>query len=68
MAVFWQRSIGPIFKVGEVMDIRGGKFKKGSLECVAEAARLKESLGGGDVTALVLGGDEEPSFGIVKAI
>ncbi len=44
-------------KILVVAEFRGGKFKKGSLECVAEAARLKESLGGGDVTALVIGGD-----------
>lgn len=43
-------------KILVVAEFRDGKFKKGSLECVAEAARLKEQLGGGDVTALVIGG------------
>ncbi len=43
-------------KILVVAEFRGGKFKKGSLECVAEAARLKGSLGGGDVTAVVIGG------------
>lgn len=43
-------------KILVVAEFRGGKFKKGSLECVAEAARLKGDLGGGDVTAVVIGG------------
>jgi electron transfer flavoprotein alpha subunit len=43
-------------KILVIAEFRGGKFKKGSLECVAEAARMKDSLGGGDVTALVIGG------------
>lgn len=43
-------------KILVVAEFRGGKFKKGTLECVAEAARLKAGLGGGDVTALVVGG------------
>jgi electron transfer flavoprotein alpha subunit len=34
-----------------VAEHRGGKFKKGSLECVAQASRL-----GGEVVALVIGG------------
>ncbi len=45
-------------KILVVAEFRGGKFKKGALECVAEAARLKGALGGGDVTALVIGGAE----------
>lgn len=43
-------------KILVVAEFRGGKFKKGSLECVAEAARRKGELGGGDVVALVIGG------------
>jgi len=43
-------------KILVVAEHRGGKFKKGSLECLAEASRLKDALGGGDVTALVIGG------------
>jgi electron transfer flavoprotein alpha subunit len=43
-------------KILVVAEFRGGKFKKGSLECVAEAARRKGDLGGGDVVALVIGG------------
>ncbi|RMG07699.1 MAG: electron transfer flavoprotein subunit alpha/FixB family protein [Planctomycetota bacterium] len=43
-------------KILVVAEFRGGKFKKGALECVAEAARLKNSMGGGEVTALVIGG------------
>jgi electron transfer flavoprotein alpha subunit len=38
-------------KILVIAEHRGGKFKKGSLECVAQASRL-----GGDVTALVIGG------------
>lgn len=45
-------------KILVVAEFRGGKFKKGALECVAEAARRKGELGGGDVVALVIGGDE----------
>ncbi|MGE0708432.1 MAG: electron transfer flavoprotein subunit alpha/FixB family protein [Planctomycetota bacterium] len=37
-------------------EFRGGKFKKGSLECIAEAARIKGALGGGDLVAVVVGG------------
>lgn len=43
-------------KVLVVAEFRGGKFKKGALECVAAASRLAPALGGGDVTALVIGG------------
>jgi electron transfer flavoprotein alpha subunit len=35
---------------------RDGKFKKGSLECLSEAQKIKGALGGGDVTAVVIGG------------
>ncbi|MBL4845655.1 MAG: electron transfer flavoprotein subunit alpha/FixB family protein [Planctomycetes bacterium] len=45
-------------KILVVAEFRGGKFKKGALECVAEAARRKDELGGGDVVALVIGGDD----------
>lgn len=34
-------------KILVVAEFRGGKFKKGSLECIAEAARLKGDLGAG---------------------
>lgn len=34
---------------------RDGKFKKGALECLAEAQKIKGALGGGDVTAVVIG-------------
>ena len=44
-------------KILVVAEFRGGKFKKGALECLAEASRVKGSLGGGDVVALVVGGD-----------
>jgi electron transfer flavoprotein alpha subunit len=44
-------------KILVVAEFRGDKFKKGALECVAEASRMKEALGGGDVTAVVVGGD-----------
>src|SRR5438105_3374596 len=35
---------------------RDGKLKKGSLECLSEAQKIKGALGGGDVTAVVIGG------------
>ena len=35
---------------------RDGKFKKAVHECLSEAKKLKASLGGGDVTAVVVGG------------
>jgi electron transfer flavoprotein alpha subunit len=35
---------------------RDAKFKKGSLECLTEAQKIKGALGGGDVTAVVIGG------------
>src|SRR5579883_2640728 len=34
---------------------RDGKFKKGGLECLTEAQKIKGALGGGDVTAVVIG-------------
>lgn len=34
---------------------RDGKFKKGGLECLSEAQKIKGALGGGDVTAVVIG-------------
>jgi electron transfer flavoprotein alpha subunit len=34
---------------------RDGKFKKGALECLTEAQKIKGALGGGDVTAVVIG-------------
>ncbi|TET37679.1 MAG: electron transfer flavoprotein subunit alpha/FixB family protein [Planctomycetota bacterium] len=34
---------------------RGGKFRGVAFEAVSEAARLKEALGGGEVTAVVIG-------------
>lgn len=40
-------------KILVIAEHRGGKFKKGSLECVAQASRL-----GGEVVALVIGGPE----------
>lgn len=40
-------------KILVIAEHRGGKFKKGSLECVAQASRL-----GGEVVALVIGGAE----------
>jgi electron transfer flavoprotein alpha subunit len=40
-------------KILVIAEHRGGKFKKGSLECVAQASRL-----GGEVVALVIGGKE----------
>ncbi|MEZ6187344.1 MAG: electron transfer flavoprotein subunit alpha/FixB family protein [Planctomycetota bacterium] len=43
-------------KVLVITEVRDGKAKKGSLECLAEASRQKAALGGGDVTALVIGG------------
>ena len=43
-------------KILVVTEFRDGKFKKGSLEVLSEAGRIKESLGGGDLTALVIGG------------
>ena len=43
-------------KVLVITEVRGGKVKKGALECLAEASRQKDALGGGDVTALVIGG------------
>ena len=45
-------------KILVVAEFRGGKFKKGSLECVAEASRLAGQLGGGDVVALAVGGPD----------
>jgi electron transfer flavoprotein alpha subunit len=45
-------------KILVVTEFRGGKFKKGSLECLAQASRMKAGLGGGDVAALVIGGKE----------
>ena len=44
-------------KILVVAEFRGGKFKKGALECVAEAARRKGDLGATEVVALVIGGD-----------
>jgi electron transfer flavoprotein alpha subunit len=44
-------------KILVIVEFRG-RFKKGSLECLAEASRIKSALGGGDVTALVIGGDD----------
>jgi electron transfer flavoprotein alpha subunit len=44
-------------KILVIAEFRGGKFKKGSLECLAQATRLKGALGGGDIAALVVGGD-----------
>jgi electron transfer flavoprotein alpha subunit len=44
-------------KILVVAEFRGGKFKKGALECVAEAARRKGDLGASEVVALVIGGD-----------
>lgn len=38
-------------KILVIAEHRGGKFKKGSLECVAQASRM-----GGEVVALVIGG------------
>lgn len=43
-------------KILVVVEGRSGKFKKGSLECLSEARRVKGTLGGGDVTAVVIGG------------
>src|SRR5581483_5525275 len=42
-------------KILVVVEGRNGKFKKGSLECLSEARRIKGALGGGDVTAVVIG-------------
>jgi electron transfer flavoprotein alpha subunit len=42
-------------KIIVVVEGRNGKFKKGSLECLSEARRIKDKLGGGDVTAVVVG-------------
>lgn len=42
-------------KILVVVEGRDGKFKKGSLECLSEASKIKGALGG-DVTALVIGG------------
>ncbi|MCA8922275.1 MAG: electron transfer flavoprotein subunit alpha/FixB family protein [Planctomycetes bacterium] len=43
-------------KILVITEVRDGKAKKGALECLAEASRQKAALGGGDVTALVIGG------------
>jgi electron transfer flavoprotein alpha subunit len=44
-------------KILVYVEAREGKFKKGSLECLSEAKTLKGQLGGGDVTAVVVGTD-----------
>lgn len=45
-------------KVLVFAEIKKGKVKKGALEALSEGKKIAESLGGGDVTAVVIGGSE----------
>ncbi|MBI3722459.1 electron transfer flavoprotein subunit alpha/FixB family protein [bacterium] len=49
-------------KIVVFAEVRDGRFKKAALECLSEARKLKGELGGGDVTAVVVGGAQVSSL------